>query len=788
MKSKKSKEYLAALAGITALSNSFSPVIQAVGRQSDNDSSFSQQSTSEKDYLTERNPDSVLRSGSSGEINITGQAVGEGAGYGSFMVGRSDCGSSGTSVDSVSVDYVIEDGSAVKGQDYLGSSGTLTWGSSGDCSSRRIDVQVIDDSIYEADIEAVKATLFNVQGSSVGSSGAILSIYDDETRVQLSSYSEAAESDGYASVYAYRNGCHRYGITDTSVDYATNNVSAIAGEDYVASSGTLSWGSSGDCSVKQIAVPLIDDSIYEQDVEILEVNLYNPQGTTIGSSGAILGIRDNETRVNLLGPVAVGEGAGHATLYASRNRCYWSGIGASSIDYSTSDVSAVSGEDYTASKGTLSWGSSGDCAYKPITVPIIDDSVYEKDVEAVLVSLSNPQGTFIGSSGEANLYIWDNDPFNCAGLDVSIVNRYVGAGEAFSCLDAKSIDVASSYVGSSGTMILSGEKVSLRPPYQVYEGANLQVFSPGSAAGRNRTESRATIPDRHVEPKSIASASIRTKQPDNPEEDFSTLLRQYTGMEILGADHLSIASGSQKIVFTTPTQLLQQDRNSRSDVYLYDLNTGTLSLVSEGLIGPDSMHGNCRSPYIDDFGKYIVFQLLSENRRDSYLYRHDVENGTLEHVAILEGEYPETGGSSVPVIDSTGNNIYYERSLASGSRKVEHLRRNDEGWELMEDTFPALLRNDNEASPAVSGSGRYVAYLRYRAKLDDSSRELVVIDMEERLYTTTDLLDMDFWGVTAVGRFVGESISMEWMVYVDSTIQERITLRAPEPHIPYGIK
>ena len=66
-----------------------------------------------------------------------------------------------------------------------------------------------------------------------------------------------------------------------TVDWATSDGTATAGSDYVASSGTLTFGS-GD-RVKTVAVPILDDD-HDEDEETFTLTLSNPGG---GSSHLI---------------------------------------------------------------------------------------------------------------------------------------------------------------------------------------------------------------------------------------------------------------------------------------------------------------------------------------------------------------------------------------------------------------------------------------------------------------------------------------------------------------------
>ena len=65
-----------------------------------------------------------------------------------------------------------------------------------------------------------------------------------------------------------------------TVHYATSNASATAGEDYVAQSGTLTFGA--DETSKTISVALVDD-IAGEPAETFQVTLSNPGGgSTLG--------------------------------------------------------------------------------------------------------------------------------------------------------------------------------------------------------------------------------------------------------------------------------------------------------------------------------------------------------------------------------------------------------------------------------------------------------------------------------------------------------------------------
>ncbi|MCC5839866.1 MAG: PKD domain-containing protein [Opitutales bacterium] len=116
--------------------------------------------------------------------------------------------------------------------------------------------------------------------------------YNPAGVIRFSSDAVSVDEDaGTVSVEVVRGGSER----SVSVAYATGDGTAVAGEDYVAVSGTLEWAD-GDGSARQIVVTIIDDEFALGDVTF-QITLSDVAG------GALLGepstttvtIIDNET-------------------------------------------------------------------------------------------------------------------------------------------------------------------------------------------------------------------------------------------------------------------------------------------------------------------------------------------------------------------------------------------------------------------------------------------------------------------------------------------------------------
>ena len=76
------------------------------------------------------------------------------------------------------------------------------------------------------------------------------------------------------------------------------------------------------------------------------------------------------------------------------------------VDYATSDGTAVAGEDYTATSGTLTF-APGETA-KTVSVPLLDDAI-DEGKETFTLTLSNAEGARI-VDGEATGTIKNDDP------------------------------------------------------------------------------------------------------------------------------------------------------------------------------------------------------------------------------------------------------------------------------------------------------------------------------------------------------------------------------------------
>jgi hypothetical protein len=193
----------------------------------------------------------------------------------------------------VAVDYTTSDGTATAGSDYTTTSGTLTW-ASGDSADKTFMVPIAWDGRGEGP-ETINLALSNADGADLGANtAAVIHVADDGASgpLQLTSTTYSVnEGDGLATITVTRSGGSLGG--PVTVDYATADGSALAGSDYDATSGTLTFGP-GEAS-KSFTVPITSDSANE-DAETFQVMLSNANGgASLGSpAGATVTIADDD--------------------------------------------------------------------------------------------------------------------------------------------------------------------------------------------------------------------------------------------------------------------------------------------------------------------------------------------------------------------------------------------------------------------------------------------------------------------------------------------------------------
>lgn len=193
------------------------------------------------------------------------------------------------------------------------------------------------------------------------------------------------------------------------VQVSTSDGSATAGDDYTATTQTLSWPDNDD-SNRTVSIPITDDGAAE-----------GPETFTASLSGATGGAgitSPSETTITIQdddeeqGPGQLSFGSfafggvegGAATIEVVRT----GGTGGEvSVEYTSTAGSATSEDDYAPRTGTLQYGNGE--ATGSINVPLESDGTQEP-VESFQIRLSNPSGgATLGPIQTATVLVFDGN-------------------------------------------------------------------------------------------------------------------------------------------------------------------------------------------------------------------------------------------------------------------------------------------------------------------------------------------------------------------------------------------
>lgn len=212
-----------------------------------------------------------------------------------------------------------------------------------------------------------------------------------------------AEAGGQSSIVVTRTG----ETTGTAtVQYATTAGSASPGNDFILTSGTLSFAP-GETQ-KTISIPIIDDSVFEAD-ETFSVILSAPSpGTALGTNSTqtvTIQSDDAQPVVSFANnSLIIGERSGTANLVITRSA---NTSGTAIVSFSTTNGTAAAGLDYTANSGTVTFASGE--TQKVIPVTILDNSQIDGTRTFSLSISSADAATAVGVTSTATVSIESDD-------------------------------------------------------------------------------------------------------------------------------------------------------------------------------------------------------------------------------------------------------------------------------------------------------------------------------------------------------------------------------------------
>jgi Tol biopolymer transport system component len=199
------------------------------------------------------------------------------------------------------------------------------------------------------------------------------------------------------------------------------------------------------------------------------------------------------------------------------------------------------------------------------------------------------------------------------------------------------------------------------------------------------------------------------------------------------------ANGRHVAFVSSAPNLVRGDLNSRPDVFLRDMRTGAIQLISRSRNG-ESANRDSFEPIITPDGRYVAFAstatdlIAGEKDPRQSVFLLDRKTNKVTKVSreteIPHPIYPTlctrtTPGSGHPAISTTGRYVVYARNhvaLLDECGEIFLFDTKTKKTELVSRSFTGDRANGLAWNPAISGNGRYVTY-------ESSSTDAVFGDM-----------------------------------------------------------
>jgi uncharacterized delta-60 repeat protein len=189
-----------------------------------------------------------------------------------------------------------------------------------------------------------------------------------------------------------------------TVNYATEAGTARAGEDFTPQQGTLQFAPFQ--TTNAIVIPILNAPA-SGDSKTFRVRLSNPSDGLVlqFQNSVVVSILAGESGIEFdADTFSVGEGDGIAEVLVVR---HGNSSNPASVEYVTSDGTALAGSDYLARSGSVTFAPGE--TNRTIRVPILDDGLVEGN-ETIHLTLSNAQPLgLLGLRTNATLVILDNE-------------------------------------------------------------------------------------------------------------------------------------------------------------------------------------------------------------------------------------------------------------------------------------------------------------------------------------------------------------------------------------------
>ncbi|CAA6826148.1 MAG: Unknown protein [uncultured Sulfurovum sp.] len=335
----------------------------------------------------------------------------------------------------VPISYTTQNNSATAGSDYSSQSGTIIFYGACDAPTRvasplsqSISVVILDDSTYEVTENFSLAISNTTTGYQVNNTTASASIIDDDIQpLKLNNFADTGvtetDSDQVLSVIAQFNQNIPSALT---LNYHTEDDTALAGTDYSSASGTINVPANSN----SVTIPItVKGDVIPESLKKFKVIIDSISSGTLVDNEAFVFINDDDgIQVDITSSDVLEGNSGDSNtmefkIFLAKD---YPSATPLTIDYTTQDgssPSATAGSDYITTSSSVTF-NLGD-REKIINVPIIGDNIIEPDENLKMLISGSPY--IIDSDSESEIL---NDDGTYPGVDFSTADLSIVEGNS----------------------------------------------------------------------------------------------------------------------------------------------------------------------------------------------------------------------------------------------------------------------------------------------------------------------------------------------------------------------
>jgi len=379
----------------------------------------------------------------------------------------------GSTAQTVTVNYATADGTATAGSDYTATPGTLTFAPG--ITTQTITVPVVGDAVNEVNETFAVNLSGAVNGTISTATGNGTIVNDDGAPTLLINNVSQAEGNGGTTNFVFTVTLAGSTAQTVTVNYATADGTATAPGDYASTSGPLTFAPG--TLTQTITVPVAGDAVNEA-AEAFTVALSVATNATITTASGTGTIQNDDAAPALaIDNVTQAETHSGTASFVFTVTLTGSTAQTVTVNYATANGTATAPGDYATTTGTLTFTPG--TLTQTITVPVVGDAVNEAN-ETFAVNLSGAvNGTISTATGNGTIVNDDGAPT----LLINNVSQAEGNGGTTNFVFTVTLagstaqTVTVNYATADGTATAPGDYASTSGPLTFAPGTLTQTIT-----------------------------------------------------------------------------------------------------------------------------------------------------------------------------------------------------------------------------------------------------------------------------------------------------------------------